>query len=71
MELIHGFMDGKKYWMTSAKKPVKNVELWKKLDEYAASLTISWHWVKGHSGDVFNDQVDQMANDATNGILIT
>ena len=66
---IHGWK--KNNWMTSAKKPVKNVELWKKLDEYAASLTISWHWVKGHSGDVFNDQVDQMANDATNGILIT
>ncbi|MFZ9820310.1 MAG: RNase H family protein, partial [Methylophilaceae bacterium] len=44
---------------------------WKKLDEYSASLLISWHWVKGHSGDIFNDQVDQMANDATNGILIT
>ena len=66
---IHGWK--KNNWMTSAKKPVKNVELWKKLDEYAASLIISWHWVKGHSGDVYNDQVDQMANDATNGILIT
>ena len=43
---IHGWK--KNNWMTSAKKPVKNVELWKQLDEYAASLTISWHWVKGH-----------------------
>lgn len=66
---IHGWK--KNNWMTSAKKPVKNMELWKKLDEHASSLKISWYWVKGHSGDIFNEQVDQMANDATNGILIT
>ena len=66
---IHGWK--KNNWMTSAKKPVKNMELWKKLDEHTSSLKISWYWVKGHSGDIFNEQVDQMANDATNGILIT
>ena len=67
--LIHGCK--KNNWMTSAKKPVKNMELWKKLDEHTSSLKISWYCVKGHSGDIFNEQVDQMANDATNGILIT
>lgn len=49
-------------WKTSAKKPVKNVELWQALDEQVARHTIHWVWVKGHSGDPGNDRADLLAN---------
>jgi ribonuclease HI len=51
----------KKGWKTADKKPVKNVDLWQALVENAAQHKITWHWVKGHSGDAHNDRVDWLA----------
>jgi ribonuclease HI len=52
----------KKNWKNSARKPVKNVELWQTLDELNAKHDVDWHWVKGHSGHRENDIADQLAN---------
>lgn len=49
-------------WKTAAKKPVKNVDLWKRLDELVSQHKIEWHWVKGHSGHAENERVDELAN---------
>ncbi len=49
-------------WRTAARKPVKNSDLWQRLDELAAGQTIDWRWVKGHSGDPGNDRADALAN---------
>ena len=51
----------KRAWKKSDKKPVLNKELWMDLDKSAASHTIKWHWVKGHSGHAENERVDQLA----------
>ena len=48
-------------WRTSAKKPVKNVDLWQRLDETVKPHSINWHWVKGHSGHPENERVDDLA----------
>lgn len=56
----------KKGWKTAAKKPVKNVDLWQRLDALVSALEagnkVSWQWVKGHSGDEGNEYVDMLAN---------
>jgi ribonuclease HI len=49
-------------WRTAAKKPVKNVDLWRALDEQAQRHEIRWHWVKGHSGHRENEIADMLAN---------
>jgi len=49
-------------WRTSDKKPVKNAELWRELDDEIARHQVSWTWVKGHSGDEGNERADQLAN---------
>ena len=49
-------------WKTAAKKPVKNAELWQRLDAAAARHNVHWHWVKGHSGHPENERADQLAN---------
>lgn len=49
-------------WRTAAKKPVKNVELWQRLDELNAQHEVNWCWVKGHSGHPENDKADDLAN---------
>jgi ribonuclease HI len=49
-------------WKTSAKKDVKNVDLWKKIDELNSLHNIEWKWVKGHSGDFGNEMADNLAN---------
>lgn len=54
----------KNNWRNSAKKPVKNVDLWKNLDELVAKHEIKWHWVKGHNGHIENAIVDKLATDA-------
>ena len=59
---IHGWK--KRGWRTAGKKPVKNVDLWQLLDEVRNGHTVSWHWVKGHSGDVENERADELANEA-------
>ncbi len=59
---IHGWK--KKNWKTAQKKPVKNKELWQRLDAAAQKHEVQWNWVKGHSGHVENDRVDELANKA-------
>lgn len=52
-------------WKTAARKPVKNVDLWKCLDQAVAQHDdVSWHWVKGHSGHPENEKADALANEA-------
>ncbi|MEM7425861.1 MAG: ribonuclease HI [Pseudomonadota bacterium] len=48
-------------WKTAAKKPVKNAELWQRLDAAAQRHDISWHWVKGHAGHPENERADELA----------
>lgn len=57
---IHGWK--KKGWRTSDGKPVKNVELWQRLDSLAGKFDIDWRWVKGHAGDPGNERADELAN---------
>jgi|TARA_B110000483_G_scaffold147265_1_gene175692 ribonuclease HI len=52
----------KRNWKTAAKKPVKNVDLWKQLDTEASRHKIDWYWVKGHNGDPGNEKADELAN---------
>ncbi|MEL7542209.1 MAG: ribonuclease HI [Pseudomonadota bacterium] len=56
---IHGWK--RNGWKTAAKKPVKNEELWRALDEAARRHTIEWHWVKGHAGNPENERADELA----------
>ena len=49
-------------WLTAAKKPVKNAELWQELDRLAGMHAIEWRWVKGHAGDPGNERADELAN---------
>ncbi|MHC5020327.1 MAG: ribonuclease HI [Planctomycetota bacterium] len=56
-------------WRTAAKKPVKNQDLWRRLDAAAERHEIEWHWVKGHSGDPGNDRADELANEAIDALL--
>ena len=51
-------------WKTAAKKPVKNKDLWQRLDETTQKHEIEWHWVKGHSGHAGNERADDLANRA-------
>jgi ribonuclease HI len=57
-------------WKTSQKKPVKNKDLWQRLDSALANHDVAWHWVKGHSGHAENERVDQAANDAIDDLLL-
>lgn len=54
----------KNNWKTADKKPVKNQELWKQLDELANDIKIHWVWVRGHAGEEFNERVDDLARTA-------
>lgn len=56
-------------WKTAAKKPVKNVDLWKQLDEECARHEVEWHWVKGHSGHRENEIADELANQGVDQVL--
>jgi len=49
-------------WLTASKKPVKNEDLWRRLDAARNRHRIEWLWVKGHSGDAGNDRADRLAN---------
>ncbi len=55
-------------WRTAAKEPVKNVDLWKKLDEVIRTHHIDWVWVKGHSGHEGNERADALANKGVESI---
>lgn len=59
---IHGWK--KKGWKNAAKKPVVNEDLWRELEAITGKHTITWHWVRGHSGHPENERVDQLASDA-------
>ena len=59
----------KRNWKTAAKKPVKNIDLWQRLDAVVNKHQISWHWVKGHSGHDENERVDELANRAIDTML--
>jgi ribonuclease HI len=54
----------KKNWINAQKEPVKNKDLWVALDALAASRSVAWEWVKGHSGHPGNEMADQLANEA-------
>ena len=57
---IHGWKQ--RGWKTADKKPVKNIELWQRLDALAAQHQVQWHWVRGHAGDPGNERADRLAN---------
>jgi ribonuclease HI len=56
-------------WRTADKKPVKNQDLWERLDAEVARHELQWQWVKGHSGHVENERVDVLANKAIDAML--
>ncbi|MFT5504448.1 MAG: ribonuclease HI [Gammaproteobacteria bacterium] len=58
-------------WKTASKKAVKNVDLWQLLEIELERYRISWHWVKGHSGNPGNETADQLANQAIDEALMT
>ena len=49
-------------WKTASKEPVKNADLWRKLDEISSQHQVRWHWVRGHSGHDGNERADALAN---------
>ena len=51
-------------WKTADRKPVKNVDLWQRLDGLVGKHQVSWHWVRGHTGHVENERADALANQA-------
>lgn len=59
-EWIHGWKA--RAWKTADKKPVKNADLWRRLDAVAAQHDIDWRWVKGHAGHPGNERADALAN---------
>ena len=58
---IHGWK--RNGWRTAAKKPVKNEDLWKRLEAALVGHDVQWHWVKGHAGHPGNERADQLARD--------
>ena len=51
-------------WRTASREPVKNQDLWQRLDAARSRHTGRWHWVKGHSGDFYNDRADELVREA-------
>ena len=49
-------------WRTADRKPVKNADLWQRLDELARGHEVEWHWVRGHAGHPENERADELAN---------
>ena len=58
-EWIHSWKN--RGWKTASKKPVKNEDLWRRLDEAITRHDVSWHWVKGHAGHPENERADELA----------
>ena len=56
-------------WRTADRKPVKNQDLWQRLDAAAARHSVRWHWVKGHAGDPGNEAADALANEGLDEAL--
>ncbi len=59
---IHGWK--RNGWKTADKKPVKNVDLWQRLELAIARHTVRWHWVRGHAGHDLNERADELAREA-------
>ena len=51
-------------WRTADKKPVKNIDLWKRLDAALGKHQIRWHWLRGHAGHAMNERADELAREA-------
>ena len=68
-EWIHGWKA--RGWRTAAKQPVKNVELWQRLDALVSTSghQIDWHWVRGHNGNPGNERADALANRGVDQVL--
>ncbi len=63
---IHGWKQNG--WRTAAKKPVKNEDLWRRLDALAQTHQVDWRWVKGHAGDPGNERADALANEGMDAV---
>jgi len=63
---IESWLQGwkKRNWQTSNKTPVKNIDLWQRLDHVNSQHNVSWHWVKGHTGHEQNERCDDLARNA-------
>ncbi|WJW74483.1 ribonuclease HI [Thiohalobacter sp. IOR34] len=59
----------KRNWKTASRQPVKNADLWRRLDELASRHRVQWHWVKGHAGHPENERADQLANRGIDELL--
>ena len=59
-EWIHNWK--RRGWLTADRKPVKNADLWRRLDDVARAHRVEWHWVKGHAGHPENERADELAN---------
>ncbi|GMR08360.1 MAG: ribonuclease HI [Gammaproteobacteria bacterium] len=59
----------KRNWKTANRKPVKNVDLWQRLDAAVARHEVTWHWVRGHTGHPENEQADELANRGIDELL--
>jgi len=68
-EWIHSWK--RRGWRTADKKPVKNEDLWRRLDELAGEHAIEWYWVRGHSGHVENERADALANRGIDELKMT
>ena len=64
---IHGWK--RKGWRTASGQPVKNIDLWQRLDAVVATHEIEWHWVRGHSGDPGTERADALANRGVDGVV--
>jgi len=58
-------------WKTANRKPVKNDDLWQRLDDLRSAQNVHWHWVKGHAGDDGNERADQLAREGMAPFLAT
>ena len=65
---IHGWKQ--RGWKTADKKPVKNVELWQRLDAARNRHDVTWHWVRGHAGDPENERADELAREGMQPFLL-
>jgi len=66
-EWIHGWK--RNGWKTASKQPVKNKDLWQRLDEQIGKHEVQWHWVKGHAGNEGNERADALANQGVDDII--
>ncbi|GKX57049.1 ribonuclease H [Leminorella grimontii] len=69
MSWIHNWK--KRGWKTADKKPVKNVDLWMRLDSAIGHHQVEWHWVKGHAGHEENERCDELARTAASSPTLT